>query len=79
MAEKRIYCGALSKVTEVECCSSCHHEWDDGYYSEMEQEAGGVTLLGCCGALGATEDKTDEERARLFAAARRTYEEEMEA
>ena len=77
MAEQRIYCGALSKVTEVKCCGSCHGEWDDGYGSEMEKEAGDVTLLGCCGAMAAADSLTDEDRARLFAEARRTYEVEL--
>jgi len=68
-ATKSIGCRELSEVAPVQCCGSCHDEWDEGYGDPLDWEAGGVRLIGCCGAMAATDGMGDEEIARLYAAA----------
>lgn len=47
------FCDDMRAIgVEFECCSSCHGEWDDGYYSPSEcwpeDEFLKTTLFHCC-------------------------------
>lgn len=33
---RRYTCEDVRKVLDVECCNSCHDEWDEGYSSPCE-------------------------------------------
>lgn len=51
---------SCSQIPDYDCCSSCHHEWEDGYGEPIEEELGKRFIFTrCCGRKFKEWDRKD--------------------